>query len=415
MRRADRTTTRWPWALVCVIGVHLLTTAGTWWITDHGEILVVADRFLTSGRLDLRDLRPAFADWTRITATRSNPETRFLPGSVLSLVPFLAIDRLLGWTEPKQFRFVHLQGHFFVGASLLLAGLAVFRSTRSQPLAALAVFLAGLSWPVWMIARRLGPEPVLLFLVTLFITGGVRIRSLCLFALPWVHASGLILGVGLVSLFAFEEAKASAWVIPLLALAGGVASVARLWNLPVHGNLIYGGYGAFAGDRFFQLRNPIAGITLQFLTIVVSTLSLWIFGVSRSRLGLGRCLVVALPALLFFGTFSNTEVARRFAPFVAGWVILLMQRAAPLSFAFAMSLAALALGSGVFGLSMDFVSSVPTPWGSFNGPHLLLVSLAFVEHRETIAAVLAAVLLASTMVGAQRALRTMRGEDPVLQ
>nr|MBP9945876.1 hypothetical protein [Vicinamibacteria bacterium] len=194
-RKESLPPTRWLWSIVLVLALHLLSTAGTWWITDHGEILAVAAGFLEHGRLDLKDLGPGWEDWERIVAARPTADTRFLPLSILSLTPFLLIDHALGLRAPGAIKVVHLQGHFFVALALVIAGRFISRIAGTRA-AALGVLLLGLNWPVWMIARRLGPEPLLLALVAGFMSGGALARFFCLALLPWVHASGPLLAVG---------------------------------------------------------------------------------------------------------------------------------------------------------------------------------------------------------------------------
>ena len=135
----------WVWPVLLVTSLHLLTTSGAWWITDHGEILVAADHFVATGRFDLADLGPQWADWTAIVEARDNPRTRFQPVSILLLTPFLALDRMFGWRDPASFKFVHLQGHVFVTLGLILVGRAVARLTGSAATTGLSILLLGLN------------------------------------------------------------------------------------------------------------------------------------------------------------------------------------------------------------------------------------------------------------------------------
>ena len=391
----------WAWPVLLVTFLHLLTTSGAWWITDHGEILLAADHFIATGRLDLEDLGPQWADWTRIVAARDNPSTRFQPLSILLLTPFLVLDRSVGWSEPASFRFVHLQGHVFVTLGLVLAGRGIARLTGSARFTALSILLLGLNWPVWMIARRLGPEPVLFALLAAFATGGARSRFSCALLLPWVHASGPLLGLGAVLALAVEQRSATNRAVRSATMGWilGLASIALLWNLPVHGHLLLGGYGDYASDRFFTLRNPLAGLVAVLAPVVAWTLPLWYVAVRAGRRGLIETLALWFPAVAFLAAFSNPEPERRLAPLLAAWTIAVMSRAALIPSGRALALAALSLASGVIGLSSDFVDTVTTPFGVFSGPVLMFVRLAFVEAQPGLAAA-SVLLLGSALVHA---------------
>ncbi len=399
----------WLWPVVFVTALHLLSTAGAWWITDHGEILAVADRFLATGHLDLQDLGPGWENWTRIVAARGSDRTRFLPLSILLLTPFLALDHLAGWREPSSFRFVHLQGHFFVGLGLVLVGRFIARVGGNSSTTALSVLLLGLNWPVWMIARRLGPEPVLFALLAGFATGGARARLLSLLLLPWVHASGSLLGLGaLLWLVAGEgslKTRAVAWAG--LGWTLGAASVGLLWNLPVHGHFILGGYNEYATDGFFTLRNPLIGALSLLGTLIAWTLPLAYLAFRERKRIAHPSLALWLPAVAFFGLFSTSDPERRLAPVLAIWTITVLARTSPLAPPRALGLALLSLASGVLGLSRDFVDVVPTPLGVFSGPFLLFLRLAFLEGRPVLSGSLALLLLMAIVFAGSRTVRCL--------
>lgn len=403
VRKESLPPARWLRSIVLVLALHLLSTAGTWWITDHGEILAVASGFLEHGRLDLDDLGPGWEDWDRIVAARRTADTRFLPLSILSLTPFLLIDHALGLRAPGELVVVHLQGHFFVGLALLVAGRFIAKSAGAST-AALAVLLLGLNWPVWMIARRLGPEPVLLALVAGFMSGGAVARFFCLALLPWVHASGPLLAVGALVWLVVREGSigARALRLPAAGCIVGVLSLALLWNLPVHGHLLLGGYDQYASDRFFTPRHPVVGIAGFAGTLLAWTLSLaWLTARGGKRVTI-EALALFFPAVVFFGVFSSPEPARRLAPLVAGWVILLMTQVAPLSARAASALGLVSLASGVIGLSRDFVTLVETPVGVYAGPHLLFMRMAFLDGHPWFAAGSVALLVGTAVVAARR-------------
>jgi hypothetical protein len=404
------------WAVLLVTALHLLSTSGTWWITDHGEILAVADRFLTTGQFDLKDLGPGWAEWTRIAAARGSFTTRFLPLSILVLVPFLALDHLFGWRDPAAFNFVYFQGHVFVGMGLGLAGRFAARASRSAAAGALCVLLLGLNWPVWMIARRMGPEPVLFALLAVFGTGGTRWRALALVLLPWVHATGPLLGLcALLWLWTSEGTTAGASMRILLgAWTLGAGSVALFWNLPVHGNAFLGGYGRFATDSPFEIGNPVHGVATVLGPMLAWTLPLGLLTIRSGKIARFQTLALWLPAISFFGIFShpallpNPEPERRFAPILVLWAIACLPPLSRLRPKFGAGLALVSLASGVIGLSSDFVDTVATPLGVFSGPLLMFVRLAFVKGHPGLAAAWVLLLGSAIVITGSRTL------DPIL-
>lgn len=404
--KSSRAATSWGWSLALVLALHLLSTAGAWWITDHGEILAVADRFLATGHLNLHNLGPGWEDWTRIVAARDSTETRFQPLSILLLTPFLAIDRLLGWRDPHSFRFVHLEGHFFVGLGLVLVGRFIARLSGSAAVTALSILLLGLNWPVWMIARRLGPEPVLFALLALFATGGTRSQFWSLILLPWVHASGPLLGLGALLWQAVARGGGNdpPTRISALGLILGCSSLALFWNVPVHGHILMGGYAAFASDRFFDARNPLRGAMAALGPMVAWTLPLWFLAVKGGRRVIFETLALWLPIVAFLSLSSNPEPERRLAPCLSAWVVVILARMRPLRPGAATALGALALASGVVGLSGDFVDTVATPLGVFSGPILFLLHLAFGTGQPLLAGSIALALLSVACIAGSRTL-----------
>lgn len=400
----------WVWPVLLVTALHLVTTSGAWWITDHGEILAAADHFLSTGRLDLTDLGPAWTDWSRIVAARGNASIRFQPLSILLLTPFLLLDRMSGWRDPAAFKFVHLQGHLFVSLGLMLAGRAIARATRRADLTALSILLLGLNWPVWMIARRLGPEPVLFALLALFAAGGARAKFTSQALLPWVHASGPLLGLGALLAVAVEERRLTGRATRAAGLGWvlGLVSVALLWNLPVHGHLLMGGYGVYAADRFFVLRNPLVGLFPVLAPMVAWTLPLWYLALRAGKGGALETLALWLPIVAFLAVFSNPEPERRLAPLLAAWTLALMTRAEPGPTGVKVALAGLAFASGVIGLSSDFVDTVTTPAGVFSGPRLMVMHQAFVGGQPFLAAAFVLLLGAVIVLSGSRTLEQMR-------
>lgn len=396
----------WFWPLVLVTALHLLSTAGRWWITDHGEILAVADHFLSSGRLDLKDLGPGWEDWTRIALARGSFATRFQPLSILLLVPLLALDHLFGWREPSTFRFVHLEGHLFVTLGLGLVGRWISRQGVPASVTALSLLLLGLNWPVWMIARRIGPEPVLFALLALFATSGPRVRFVAQVLLPWVHASGPLLGLGAWLWLArsrgsFKDASVR---LSALGLILGVLSLGFFWNLPVHGHVLVGGYDRYSNDAFFTIRNPLAGALSLIPAMILPILPYGYLVARGGRKALFDVLSLGFPLIALLSLFSNPEPQRRLAPLFAILAIIVIPALSSVPRRGRIGLASLALASGVFGLSGDFVDTVRTPLGVFSGPALLFLRLAFEEGRPQLAGVLAGILLILVLVAGSRTL-----------
>lgn len=399
----------WFWPFVLVMALHLLSTAGRWWITDHGEILAVAERFLTTGRLDLEDLGPGWEAWTRTVTARGSAETRFLPLSIIPLVPLLILDHLFGWQDPNSLRFVHLEGHLFVGLGLGMVGGFLARQGAPAPVTALALLLLGLNWPVWMIARRIGPEPVLFALIACFATGGRRSRFVAQALLPWVHATGPLLGIGAwLALAAHRRTFKDRDVgVAALGLIVGVLSLAFFWNLPMHGGPVLGGYGRYLGDAFFVLRNPFIGAATVLAPMLVWLLPFCYLAVVGERAVRIETLGLFLPMVLLLSAFSNPEPERRLAPLVSAWAVIALPSMPSLSAGGRAALASLALISGVTGLSHDFVDTVQTPLGVFSGPMLLLLRLAFIDGKPLLSASIALTLLGVLVWAGSKTIRQL--------
>jgi hypothetical protein len=321
--------------------LHLMTTSGNWAITDHGEILYAARHFLHHGNLEL----PPVPHMRRIPLIPPGPDgtvhTRFLPIPTLTLVPLLWLDEALGWAaEPRFGRVVHLQGHLFVLAALGLLGAAVLRTGASAQAAAAAVLLAGSAWGVWLVSRRVGPEPVMIFLVALFVLGEasmdaavaswtVRARAAVCALLPWTHVTGAPVAAALVASAAIRLARAApAENAPrradlrrlALGAAVGTASMVVVWNGLYQGNWLTGGYGRFSPEAAFGARNPLVGAVehlamLALLCPVILALAAAGAAAAPSLRHLGRETALSLVAVLvlIFCTFYVAEPARRLA------------------------------------------------------------------------------------------------------
>lgn len=347
----------WRWALVLVASVHLLSIAGGWQVTDHGEMLHMARRILTRGTLDLRS--PGDAPNGFMSAPAAIPErpirSRFVPGTSVTLAPLLLVDEAMGWGNDKQYgRVVHLHGELFGLAGLTLLGWTVRRSGGSPQATALAIVLTGLAWPFWMTSRHVGPEPVLAFLVAGFLAAGARnddpeggrkrwplAEATIVVLLPWVHSTGPIISLALVASRFVEElvrddagtdrlqgALVSVW--PLAAAsAAGVLSVVGLWNHAYHGSWWAGGYAQFMWDRFFRTRNPLVGLWVYGNGFALQALPLLVVAGLGARArwrpltpGLASALCLTAVLVVFFAPFSTDEPARRLAAACPAWGVV---------------------------------------------------------------------------------------------
>ncbi len=344
---------RWGWALVLTTALHLLTTSGTWAILDHGEILYTARHLLHHGTLDLTAPGvPRLRFMPTVVGHGGRPvRSRFLPVPTLTLVPLLALDERLGWGDEREFgHLVHLQGHLLVTAGLALLGLAIRRTGGGEAAAAMAVLLAGLAWPVWLVSRRVGPEPVMVFLVCTFlfaesVAGGrarAGLKGLVCLLFPWTHVTGalvsgaLVASTGAHALLSPPGNRDRRWaetvtVATLGALGAG--SMVYFWNHLFHDNWIAGGYGLYAPERAFGVRNALFGLIehLRFFLLDCPVLLVIAFAGWKAA---GRrppppadayaILAVGVTAVLFliFATFYSPEPTRRLAVACPLWAAL---------------------------------------------------------------------------------------------
>lgn len=338
--------TQWRWALLLVASIHLLTTAGAWQVTDHAEYLFTARRLLDHGTFDLAEpgaRRVADLPWI-VPGPGETLRSRLLPATPLTLLPLLAADRALGLEDPRQFgRLVHLQGHLFVLAGLFLLGRAVRRGGGSDAAAAGAVALAGLCWPVWMVARRIGPEPILVFLVCLCLapdrrgwTGLLRGCACCV--LPWVSPTGPAIGLALTAAACFDawrdRGQPNAGGLSGITLAAGglAAGIAGLlaWNHFYHRHWWLGGYAPyyaslppFAIERVWQgLGIHLRAMALEGPAILLLA---WL-GLRRDpapgSTGVTLACVLTVTLLLMFAPFHQPEPARRLAVVWPCWALV---------------------------------------------------------------------------------------------
>ena len=337
---------RWLLALVVAGSVHLLTTSGNWAILDHGEILYTARHLLHHGTFDLAPAGvPRLKFMPTVAARPGYPvRSRFLPIPTLTLIPLLFVDERLGWGDDRAFgHVVHLQGHAFVLAGLALLGLAVRRSGGGDSAAAAAVLLGGLAWPVWLVSRRVGPEPVLIFLVCAYMLGeatpstrGSRIvRTAVCLLLPWTHVTGPHMSVALLLASALRIATRAGplqgrWreLVPMAAATFvGSATMVYFWNHLLHGNWLRGGYAITDPAQAFGVHAMLPGV-LDHLTalalLMPITLPLALLGWRRAGRGAAEAfwptaVSVTVVVILVFATFFSPEPPRRLAVACPAW------------------------------------------------------------------------------------------------
>jgi hypothetical protein len=332
--------------LVVVAALHLLTTAGAWEVTDHGEQLLVAQRLLTKGTLHLWD--PGDPPLHRPRELLRDPTrpvlSRFAPVPSLTFLPLLWLDGMVGWAGGPQFgHLVHLQGHLMVLLGLLLLGHALLRNGVSVPGTAMAVVLVGLAWPTWSIARRVGPEPVLFFLVAAFVASQLRqapssplVQAAVCAVLPWVHATGPMMAFALALATALDAVWRGRSPRGVATVAGGallgIASYLFFWNHLYEGDWLQGGYGAYAVKALVR-RDPLPGLWSCVEGLILGApvlLGVAFFARSRpDRTGLRTTaltlslllpLLMALTLLFVFNLpLSRPESTRRLACLLPAW------------------------------------------------------------------------------------------------
>lgn len=306
------------------------------------EYLFVARRLLDQGSLELAEpgvRRVEALPW--LVIREGEPvRTRLLPATPVTLVPLLALDRWLGLEDPLRYgRLVHLQGHLFVVAGLAWLAAAVRAWGASERAAAVAVVLTGLTWPVWLVARRIGPEPILLSLVCLFLAAeawsvrkrrrAAAVRLTVCAALPWVSPTGSVIGLALAAATLLDAWLAAApgdrraarlpWS-PALGVAIGAASFVLLWNRLYHGDWWLGGYAPYAAQPFFGTKHAAAGLLLHLralalegpLLLLLAAAGLRATGAPRAH-GLTLALMLTGALLVLFASFYQPEPARRLA------------------------------------------------------------------------------------------------------
>lgn len=336
----------WTWGLVLVACVHLLTTPGTWLVSDHAEELFMARRLITRGTLTLAtagEPLPELSWWKPRPGEPSR--SRLFPGTAVALAPLLVIDRLLGWDAPKEFgRLTHLGGHLYVVGALALLGHAASGAGASPQASAVMVVLLGTAWPIWQISRHSGAEPVVGFLLALFLFGRLRrsfvTEALACLLLPWVHPTGCLLapalalsGLADADFWSPEQPKRAlvvADVARLFAIAAtSVLGVFVLWNQLYHGHWWGGGYATQGATRGLFARPPLDAVifylseSLLFVPLLLALAA--VGGIAAGRNGIRwlalpfSLLGLYLALFAIFSTSGGQEPARRLSVVWLAW------------------------------------------------------------------------------------------------
>jgi hypothetical protein len=332
------------WALLVVISVHLLTTAGLWLAMDEAEYLFAAERLARNHTFTLAEAgsgRLARVPWVPVEP--SEPvRFRMQPLTPVALAPLVALDLALGFGGPERAGLLaHMLGHILVFAALAILALTLRVAGASERASAFAVAATGLSWPIWHVSRRGGAEPVLIFLVALFLLGGelvrrrgrgsgVYLQCLALLLLPWAHATGPLIGLVLLmgeALYGIGPRHRKALWVLLLALTIGEASFIGVWNVGYHGNWWGGGYGSYYASRpMLGVRAFLPGLVLHLGSLGLEGPVVLLVAAAALRArplegyeALARAALLSLAISVFFATFHQPEPTRRLAVAWPAW------------------------------------------------------------------------------------------------
>jgi hypothetical protein len=325
----------WHPALAVVVLLYALTLPLTWLFTDQAEMLLSARRLVEQATLTLADdgSRPVeAAPWAPRRAGEP-VRSRLHPGTPIVLAPLLLLDKALGLDDPANLgTLAHLQGLVFTSAAFAVAGAALAGLGVGAASIAMALLLAGCSWPAWQMARNGGSEPILALLLAAHVAAGalanharepwhlIAPRVLALVLLPWVHPTGAVLAVALALAALPPRGTRRVGAALLGAAAAGCLSVALVWNLGFHGSLVAGGYTLVGGERFFGATNPALGLLRMlraFALLAPFPLALLVLAVRRMpdlrRAELRDPLVMLGALLLLFASYYQHDTARRFS------------------------------------------------------------------------------------------------------
>jgi hypothetical protein len=345
-----------------VLCLHLLTTEGTWNVSDQAEMIYTARRLWTAHSFDFAPVGESVPGMRWLQGQPGQPlRPRLFPGTPLALLPFVALDHALELDRDADLGFfVHLSGHLFLAAALLLLGTTLRREGASQRAVIAAILVVGTAWPMWQISRRGGAEPLLALLSAGFLLARSQ-RSfagqLCVtLSLPWCHPTGSLLA----PVLALSEQHRGRALILLGTALSATLSVFVLWNWLYHGNLFGGGYALYGARRAIVTMNPLevaAGYLHASLLFAPVLFLLALAGALQG--GRASLRVFALPLALLvlqltlfslYTTPTAVEPARRLA---VVWLVLAYAvgrsfDALPLTRLAAFSLVALSMLNGLY-------------------------------------------------------------------
>src|SRR5262249_15323160 len=148
----------WPWALLAVTCLQLLTASGTWLMSDQAEMIFTARRLITATSFDFAAVGERVRELPWLQGVAGQPvRPGLFPGVPVAFLPFVALDQLLRLDRTRDMGvFVHFSGQVFVGAALLLLARTARREGVSDRAVSAMILVVGTVWPVWQISRRAG-------------------------------------------------------------------------------------------------------------------------------------------------------------------------------------------------------------------------------------------------------------------
>lgn len=419
---------RLVWAsLLLVACVHLLTTPAVLIVTDHQEMMFAAERLVSAGTLDLTDGPSKYLPALPWVVGRPGVplRSRHLPMTAMTLAPLVVLDRVVGRHPSCGLGpFTRLHGHLFVLGGLFLLAHAIARSGLGAEAAAMAVAFTGFAWPVWRASCAPSPEALLVFWLAFYLWAATvhgrwrtLVRALPLLALPWAHASGMILAAALAvtELLLLDREEG---VMPAVRAAGaaaiGIVSVLVLWNALYHGHWWAGGYALYQPAQFMA-ANVFAGLWTYVAEGLCEApaVPLVLLGALLSRIAFPRAptmravlLTLALIALL--ARIVPAEPDRRLAPLWPAWAFVAAAVWERLAWRRPVAQALLALQAlvGFDRFWSLFGRHLPGPRGLYY-PNILWVQWAIGGHAAAAAAA-ATLLLMALLLAAMRVSRGLR-------
>lgn len=324
--------------MALVLCLHLLSTQGTWNVSDQAEMIFTARRLLTAGTFEFAPAGSTVPGMRWLRAKPGEPmRPRLFPGTPIALLPFVAVDHALALDRTEDLGlFVHFAGHFFIAGALVLLGSTLRLEGASDRAAVAAILITGTLWPVFQISRRGGAEPLLALLAAAFLAAATRKRfwprATIAAALPWCHPTGSLLAPLLAlsdavmpgfwegdALGARPRVRQVVWL--LACAASSTLGVIVIWNWLYHGSLLGGGYALYGAGRAVMELDPldVATYYVQKSLLFVPVLLLLTIGgaLQAGRAGLRTIALPAVLLALFLALFSlythptSAEPARR--------------------------------------------------------------------------------------------------------